>query len=82
MYESEGWIANDWYQRRETRSELLVETLLGKSVEEIRNIGAVFKGAKYLNSLEKVVRNELKGNKFHMAVLMQLEGLRMEGDRV
>ena len=77
-YESEGWFANCWYQRRETRNELLIEALMGKSAEEIRNIKAVFKDAKYLNSLEKVVRNELEGNKFRMAVLMQLEGLRMD----
>ena len=77
-YESEGWFANCWYQRRETRNELLIEALMGKSADEIRKIKAGFKDAKYLNSLEKVVRNELEGNKFRMAVLVQLEGVRME----
>ena len=77
-YESEGWWANCWYQRRETRNELLIEALMGKSADEIRKIKAGFKDAKYLNSLEKVVRNELEGNKFRMAVLIQLEGVRME----
>jgi len=52
---------------------------MGKSADEIRKIKAGFKDAKYLNSLEKVGRNELEGNKFRMAVLIQLEGVRMEG---
>ena len=78
-YESEGWFANCWYQPGETRNELLIEALMGKSADEIRKIKASFKDAKYLNSLEKVGRNELEGNKFRMAVLIQLEGVRMEG---
>ncbi|PUU78936.1 hypothetical protein B9Z19DRAFT_1082885 [Tuber borchii] len=51
---------------------------MGKSADKIRKVKAGFKDAKYLNSLEKVGRNELEGNKFQMAVLIQLEGVRME----
>lgn len=51
---------------------------MGKSNEEIRKIKDGFKDAKYDNSLEKAVRNELVANKFRMAVLIQLEGVRME----
>jgi len=53
-YESEGWFANCWYQPGETRNQLLIEALMGKSADEIRKIKAGFKDAKYLNSLEKV----------------------------
>lgn len=77
-YESEAWFANCWYQKRETRNELLIEALMGKSNEEIWKIKDGFKDAKYDNSLEKAVRNELVANKFRMAVLIQLEGVRME----
>lgn len=77
-FESEAWFANCWYQKRETRNELLIEALMGKTNEEIRKIKDGFKDAKYDNSLEKAVRNELVANKFRMAVLIQLEGVRME----
>lgn len=77
-FESEAWFANCWYQKRETRNELLIEALMGKTNEEIRKIKDGFKDAKYDNSLEKAVRNELVANKFRMAVLIQLEGVKME----
>ncbi|PUU77786.1 hypothetical protein B9Z19DRAFT_1085557 [Tuber borchii] len=51
---------------------------MGKSADEIRKIKAGFKDAKYLDSLEKVGRNELEVNKFRIAVLIQLEEVRME----
>lgn len=77
-YESEAWFANCWYQKRETRNELLIEALMGKTNAEIRKIKEGFKDAKYENSLIQAVRNELVANKFRMAVLIQLEGVRME----
>ncbi|KAI5846508.1 hypothetical protein DFP73DRAFT_476391 [Morchella snyderi] len=77
-YESEAWFANCWYQKRETRNELLIEALMGKTNDEIRKIKDGFKDAKYENSLMQAVRNELVANKFRIAVLIQLEGMRME----
>jgi hypothetical protein len=80
-YESEAWFANSWYQRKETRNELLIEALMGKSNSEIASIKAAFRDAKYDSSLEKAVSDELPANKFRIAVMAQLSCSRMEEDR-
>ncbi|TGZ80274.1 Annexin [Ascodesmis nigricans] len=77
-YESEAWFANSWYQKRETRNELLIEALMGKTNEEIGKIKAAFKDAKYESSLEKAVAAELPRDKFRYAVMVQLGCVRME----
>ncbi|KAI5806933.1 hypothetical protein EDC01DRAFT_742697 [Geopyxis carbonaria] len=77
-YESEAWFANSWYQKKETRNELLIESLMGRTNPEIGNIKAAFKDAKYDASLEKAVQTELHSNKFRLAVMMQLSCTRME----
>lgn len=79
-YESEAWFANSWYQKRETRNELLIESLMGKTNSEIAHIKSAFKDAKYDSSLEKAVTAELPGNKFRYAVTLQLSCVRQEED--
>lgn len=80
-YESEAWFANSWYQKKQTRNELLIESLMGKSNKEIMAIKKAFKDAKYDALLEKAVSEELSANKFRIAVMAQLSCSRMEEDR-
>jgi len=77
-YESEAWFSNGWYQKKETRNELLIEALMGKSNAETEAIKACFKDAKYDSSLEKAVAEELPANKFRVAVMAQLSCARMD----
>ncbi|KAI5840877.1 hypothetical protein BZA05DRAFT_466529, partial [Tricharina praecox] len=77
-YESEAWFSNGWYQKKETRNELLIEALMGKSNAETEAIKACFKDAKYDSSLEKAVAEELPANKFRVAVMAQLSCGRMD----
>lgn len=72
-YESEGWFANSWYQKAVSRNELLIEALVGKSVQEIRKIKRGFKDDKYGNSLERAVKSELGSHKFRTLILMTLD---------
>lgn len=72
-YESEGWWANSWYQKPVTRNELLIEALLGKTVQEIRKIKKGFKDDKYGNSIERAVKSELSAHKFRGVILMTLD---------
>lgn len=78
MWESEAYWANFWYQGDKTRRELLIETLMGRSNEEIRHIKDSFTDKKYDNSLTKCMKTELKEDKFKKAVLTVLEERRME----
>jgi hypothetical protein len=77
-YESEAWFANSWYQKKETRNELLIESLMGKSNIETAAIKAAFRDAKYGGSLEKAVAEELMADKFRLAVMTQLSCTKME----
>lgn len=72
-YESEGWFANSWYQKAISRNELLIEALVGKTVQEIRKIKKGFKDDKYGNSLERAVKSELAAHKFRGVILMTLD---------
>lgn len=72
-YESEGWFANSWYQKAVSRNELLIEALVGKTVQEIRKIKKGFKDDKYGNSLERAVKSELAAHKFRGVILMTLD---------
>jgi hypothetical protein len=77
-WESEGYWANFWYQGDKTRRELLIESLMGRTNEEIREIKESFQDKKYDDSLTKCMKMELKEDKFKKAVLMVLEERRME----
>jgi hypothetical protein len=78
MWESEAYWANFWYQGDKTRRELLIESLMGRTNEEIRLIKDAFTDKKYDNSLTKCMKTELKEDKFKKAVLMVLDEQRME----
>jgi hypothetical protein len=77
-WESEAYWANFWYHGDKTRRELLIESLMGRTNDEIRRIKEGFSDKKYANSLTKCMRTELKEDKFKKAVLMVLEEQRME----
>lgn len=77
-WESESYWANFWYQGDKTRRELLIESLMGRTNEEIRQIKDSFTDKKYDNSLTKCMKTELKEDKFKKAVLMVLEERRMD----
>ncbi|KAM3454227.1 hypothetical protein MY3296_003112 [Beauveria thailandica] len=78
MWESEAYWANFWYQGDKTRRELLIETLMGRTNDDIRHIKDAFADKKYDNSLAKCLKTELKEDKFKKAVLTVLEERRME----
>ncbi|KAI1506090.1 hypothetical protein F5X99DRAFT_367175 [Biscogniauxia marginata] len=77
-WESEAYWANFWYQGDKTRRELLIESLMGHSNDEIRLIKDAFSDKKYRDSLTLCMRTELKEDKFKKAVLLALEAKRME----
>lgn len=77
-WESESYWANFWYQGDKTRRELLIESLMGRTNEEIRRIKDAFTDKKYDNSLTRCMKMELKEDKFKKAVLMVLDERRME----
>ncbi|KAF9879450.1 annexin anxc4 [Colletotrichum karsti] len=78
QWESEAYWANFWYQGDKTRRELLIESLMGRTNQEMRMIKDGFNDKKYDNSLTKCMKMELKEDKFKKAVLMVLEERRME----
>ncbi|KAK3670715.1 hypothetical protein LTR78_009407 [Recurvomyces mirabilis] len=77
-FESEGYWANFWYQSHGSRRELLIESLMGRTNADIRNIKDEFKDKRYSDSLEKCMEKELKMDKFRAAILMALEERRQE----
>ena len=77
-WESEGYWANFFYQSHKSRSELLVESLMGRSNADIWYIKDDFKDKRYADDLEKCMQQELKPDKFRTAVLMVLEQRRQE----
>lgn len=77
-WESEAYWANYWYQGDKTRRELLIESLMGRTNDEIRQIKKAFTDKRYDNSLTRCMRTELKEDKFKKAVLMVLDERRMD----
>ena len=77
-WESEGYWANFWYQSHSSRRELLIESLMGRSNNDIWQIKDEFKDKRYSDDLVKCMEKELKMDKFRTAVLMVLEERRQE----
>ncbi|KAK5950522.1 hypothetical protein OHC33_008465 [Knufia fluminis] len=77
QYESDAYWANCFYQSGASRRELLIESLIGRSNQQIREIKDVFKDKRYDDDLEKCMKAELKADKFRMAILLALEERRM-----
>lgn len=76
-WESEAYWANSWYQGGASRRELLIESLMGRTNSDIREIKNCFKDKKYNDDLEKCIRTELRADKFRTAILLALEERRM-----
>lgn len=70
--------ANFWYQSHGSRRELLIESLMGRTNAEIRQIKDEFKDKRYSDSLTKCMEKELKMDKFRTAVMLVLEERRQE----
>lgn len=77
-WESEGYWANFWYQSHGSRRELLIESLMGRSNADIRQIKDSFKDKRYSDDLVKCMERELKADKFRIAILTALEGRKQE----
>lgn len=77
QYESDAYWANCFYQSGASRRELLIESLVGRSNQQIREIKDVFKDKRYDDDLEKCMKSELKADKFRFAILLALEERRM-----
>ncbi|KAH0354253.1 Annexin, partial [Aureobasidium melanogenum] len=65
-----------------SRRELLIESLMGRSNAEIRQITESFKDKRYNDDLIRCMEKELKPNKFSVAVLTALEARRQEENEV
>ncbi|KEF58069.1 uncharacterized protein A1O9_05992 [Exophiala aquamarina CBS 119918] len=76
-WESEAYWANSFYQGGASRRELLIESLMGRSNHDIKEIKNCFKDKKYGDDLERCIRTELRADKFRMAILLALEERRM-----
>ncbi len=76
-WESEAYWANSWYQGGSTRRELLIESLMGRSNSDIREIKNCFKDKRYGDDLERCMKAELKADKFRTAILLAIEERRM-----
>jgi hypothetical protein len=82
-WESEAFWANSFYQGGNVRRELLIESLMGRSNSDIREIKNCFKDKKYGDDLEKCMKAELKADKFRTAILLALEERRgIEGSGI
>lgn len=73
QYESDAYWANCFYQSGASRRELLIESLMGRTNQQIREIKNFFKDKKYDDDLEKCLKAELKADKFRSAILLALE---------
>lgn len=78
QWESEAYWANFWYHGDKTRRELLIESIMGRTNDEIRRIKDGFNDKKYRDSLTQCMKTELKEDKFKKAVLLVLDERRME----
>ena len=77
-WESEAHWANFWYQAHASRRELLIESLMGRSNAEVREVKAAFRDKRYGDDLVRCMEKELRMDKFRVAVLMVLEERRQE----
>ncbi|OAX81485.1 hypothetical protein ACJ72_04170 [Emergomyces africanus] len=72
-WESEAHWANFWYRSNSLRRELLIESLIGRTNSEIREIKKCFRDKRYGDDLERCMKAELKADKFRAAILLALE---------
>lgn len=77
-WESESYWANYWYQGNNSKRELLIESLMGRSNYEIHEIIDSFKDKRYGDDLVRCMETELKKDKFRTAILLALDANRQE----
>ncbi|CAI6097491.1 unnamed protein product [Clonostachys chloroleuca] len=77
-WESERYWSNFWYHGDKIRREPLIESLKGRTNEEIRCIKRGFLDRKYDNGLERCLKSELEEIKFKKAVFLVLQKRQME----
>lgn len=77
QYESDAYWANCFYQSGAARRELIIESLIGRTNQQIREIKDAFKDKKYDDDLEKCLKAELNADKFRDAILLALQERRM-----
>ncbi|PGH12664.1 hypothetical protein AJ79_04164 [Helicocarpus griseus UAMH5409] len=79
-WESEAHWANFYYQTNSLRRELLLESLVGRTNAEIREIKKCFRDKRYGDDLERCMKAELRADKFRTAILLALEGRRQSNN--
>ncbi|KAK1148500.1 hypothetical protein N8T08_009505 [Aspergillus melleus] len=72
-WESETYWVTRYYKESPYRRELLIETLVGRSNNEIRQIKECFRDSWHENSLEQSMRSRLREGNFQVAILRVLE---------
>ncbi|VUC32849.1 unnamed protein product [Clonostachys rosea] len=77
-WESEAYWCSIDHHSPEIRRELLIESLMGRTNEDVRRIKEAFLDKKYDNSLKKCIDSELAENKFKRALLLVLEERQMD----
>lgn len=77
-WESEAYSADYSYQSSDVRRELLIETLLSRTNQEIKLIKASSKDKRYNDNLTRCMKEELKVDKFQLAVFLALDEQRQE----
>lgn len=77
-WESEAYWANFWYKSHATTQNLLIETLMGRTNAEIKQIKERFSDQLYSDDLMQCMEKELKPGKFQEAVLIVLAARRQE----
>jgi hypothetical protein len=79
-WESEAYWADYWQQSENSRSELLIEALMGRTNREIQQIKMSYSNKRFDDNLTTCMISELKNGKFKGAVLLILEEKRMENE--
>ncbi|KAI9042927.1 BAG family molecular chaperone regulator [Aspergillus affinis] len=77
-WESEAYYVTRYYEESPYRRELLIEALLGRSNNEIRQIKECFRDPQYHSSLERLMRSNIREGNFQQAILLVLEERRQD----
>ena len=81
-WESDAYWTQFSYQSSGSRRELLIESLIGRSNADIREIKNSFKDKRYRDDLVSCMEAELKADKFRVAILTALDGGKQEETEV
>ncbi|KAH8432434.1 uncharacterized protein LDX57_010070 [Aspergillus melleus] len=81
-WESEAYWISRYYEESPYRRELLIETLVGRSNNAVRQIKECFRNPQYQSTLEHSVRSKLREGNFQKAVLLVLEERRQDDNEL